>query len=584
MPRTSDRPLAVERYLIQLELAAKQQIGVIPAEILDDAESHLSRDLECLLQVEPNLQDSAIFKHFVRTYGTPSSVAEAYQSSNQKRNRELPGCAPNWRIYCPKCGRSAPLAKVGVTRIGARSYGKLTLGWCRECRRMRWLRIERDLNRSTIVSPQPTSLGHWLAWILAIVILIGLPFTAIHPLFVFQTANSKSSVPAFQSLPNGWTMEREIEVPRKQLEQFSQKLGFELKSLVNTFLSRRGEKLQINTLTTLRSTDAAKLATLLRKSKSNPRWIVDSEGIVYEFVVRQESETRLANLARYAFPIIPRTMKYLVEFDAVPVSADKPGGPPDGRNQLFNLLLQPPQTAPSEAFDKLAQSFDYGSQIRVLRSLEGAAEASWVSLPAHEVSRRSASDTFVFSFENLPLRHTLPVVHLSARIQINSDAIRTISETEDLSQWLSPTKHFPIDAPAIRKVVETICQPNDTPKTKLSCLLDWFQDSANIRYAGVTGSRYGTMNVLSQGYGHCWDYADLFNTLARAMSLPCREVYGWLQNGEGHVWNDVLVDGKWQMIDPTTGIECGSDYIPLSISADGEMTWIYASSIQIERL
>ena len=53
--------------------------------------------------------------------------------------------APGWRICCTRCGRSAPLAAVGGTRIGARSRHKYTLGFCRGCRRFRFLRIIQDL-------------------------------------------------------------------------------------------------------------------------------------------------------------------------------------------------------------------------------------------------------------------------------------------------------------------------------------------------------------------------------------------------------------------------------------------------------
>jgi hypothetical protein len=43
------------------------------------------------------------------------------------------------------------LAATGVVRIGARSVHKYTLGWCRQCGWIRWLRIIRDLDGANLV-------------------------------------------------------------------------------------------------------------------------------------------------------------------------------------------------------------------------------------------------------------------------------------------------------------------------------------------------------------------------------------------------------------------------------------------------
>jgi hypothetical protein len=48
-----------------------------------------------------------------------------------------------WRVRCPRCGRSRTYAELGGTRIGAASKGKRILGWCRECRWFRWAIVER---------------------------------------------------------------------------------------------------------------------------------------------------------------------------------------------------------------------------------------------------------------------------------------------------------------------------------------------------------------------------------------------------------------------------------------------------------
>jgi hypothetical protein len=62
------------------------------------------------------------------------------------------GYAPGWQIRCPACGRTADAGRAGIVRAGAASIGKLTLGYCSQCRRLRWLAVER-----TTTSPTPGS-------------------------------------------------------------------------------------------------------------------------------------------------------------------------------------------------------------------------------------------------------------------------------------------------------------------------------------------------------------------------------------------------------------------------------------------
>ena len=55
--------------------------------------------------------------------------------------------APGWTIQCPKCGLSKPygaarLGKLRPVRKGAASIGKRVLGWCPQCRSLRWAKVE----------------------------------------------------------------------------------------------------------------------------------------------------------------------------------------------------------------------------------------------------------------------------------------------------------------------------------------------------------------------------------------------------------------------------------------------------------
>ncbi|MGI9471148.1 MAG: hypothetical protein ACR2NZ_06440, partial [Rubripirellula sp.] len=103
-----------------------------------------------LSRSEPGLTDEECYEHFVATFGAPETVAQCYEDAAQPSRINRIGIAPNWRICCTRCGRSAPAENAGITRIGARSKHKYVLGWCRDCRRFRWLRLQRDLNRTNL--------------------------------------------------------------------------------------------------------------------------------------------------------------------------------------------------------------------------------------------------------------------------------------------------------------------------------------------------------------------------------------------------------------------------------------------------
>lgn len=139
-------PGAARRYLEEFEQELKDRPGVSPEEALSDAREFLLSDAAALARSgEGPGDDDELYAHFVARFGTPADVAGQY-ATHATPFRARRGYAPGWRICCTKCGRSAPLAKVGGVRIGARSVHKYTLGYCRDCRRLRFLRIVRDLD------------------------------------------------------------------------------------------------------------------------------------------------------------------------------------------------------------------------------------------------------------------------------------------------------------------------------------------------------------------------------------------------------------------------------------------------------
>ena len=144
-------PSPVVTYLEKLELELKQKVGVSPEEALCDAREHLCRHYQELVTAA-DVDDDEMVAQLIHNYGEPSEVAGEYERNAKPNRLQLPGHAPGWRICCTTCGRSAPAAKVGITRIAAASVHKYTLGWCHDCGFFRFMRIQKDLDKPTLTA------------------------------------------------------------------------------------------------------------------------------------------------------------------------------------------------------------------------------------------------------------------------------------------------------------------------------------------------------------------------------------------------------------------------------------------------
>ena len=140
---------AVRRYLEQLELELKKLSGVVPEDALCDAREFLIADSEALARSGEPPSEMEHFDWIMENYGAPEVVAQQYADQANPFPVKH-GFAPGWRICCTKCGRSSPLASVGAIRIGAKSWHKYHLAFCRGCKRVRFARIIQDMDEANL--------------------------------------------------------------------------------------------------------------------------------------------------------------------------------------------------------------------------------------------------------------------------------------------------------------------------------------------------------------------------------------------------------------------------------------------------
>lgn len=594
-------PTPVLTYLRNLEREAKHRVGVVPETILEDAREFLTRDFQSLHDSEPGLTDDEVYSHFEDTYGTPSDVAESYLPETQPTSR-IPGYAPGWRICCTRCGKSAPAAKVGITRVAARSHHKYIGGWCKDCRWPRWMRLVQDLDDDNLT--RQLSVGEtgetvrkklhrpWLT-VAAILLItfstIVVGNALVRPLLAQVVGDDKSKSQSaandvknrFSELPSNWKLDRKLEVPVSQLAGFSQKLGGTLNYLSNNFLSSDGKKIQINVMQASDAGEAEKVYASLSSIKGGNQTLVRQRDVVYEFVVRNREEALLAIEARYALGIQPKQQSYRVKFAALPIASGKAMS----WNSLYNLFLQWEESSSPQLvrrIETLAGDFQVSNKIR-LAHLSLPEKSIWkFSTKPTERTANEGEASVAFSFSELNKKAGVPIVGVEGNISCETYA-RWKSVDPNDEQLVTATEAWPVQAAEVQALAREIYASQKSSSDKLSALLGWFAEERNMRFGGnQAGSRYGTLVVLKNRLGHCWDYSDLFITLARAGGIPARQVTGWLYPREGHVWCQVLIDGEWRSVDPTTGLECGSDYVPFTISNEGRLPFVFASSVIIE--
>jgi len=93
-------------------------------------------------------------------------------------------------------------------------------------------------------------------------------------------------------------------------------------------------------------------------------------------------------------------------------------------------------------------------------------------------------------------------------------------------------------------ILPTICNENMTDMQKAIAVKDWMRSYASYDY----GSGYDR-DFWSKRLANCMGYAEMYN---KAMNLLGIEHQ--LQWGNNHIWNVVLIDGKWVKVDVSLNI------------------------------
>ena len=132
---------------------------------------------------------------------------------------------------------------------------------------------------------------------------------------------------------------------------------------------------------------------------------------------------------------------------------------------------------------------------------------------------------------------------------------------EIVARYLASTPFVPADHPDLKKIALAAVQGKTGTLEKAKAVYDWVVENT-FRDPSVKGCGLGAPDVTLQqdnGGGKCADLSAVFVTLARAVGIPARDVYGvrLAEPKDGdvtsgfHCWAEFYLPGTgWVMVDP----------------------------------
>jgi len=378
-------------------------------------------------------------------------------------------------------------------------------------------------------------------------------------------------------LPEGWILEREVELDSTAVGTLQARLGVQLANVRYQFLDVRGFKLQVNLVAAGNDSEAESLAKVLAAG-DRADFVGRRGATVVEFA---KMNALTAKACRHVIGLAPEPdatwrasfrVACVQTLDYMEV------------NQVFNLCLaadrEPADGRSRAEILSLIADWVPCNTLR-LRAPGPGFDAKYSFVP-EPIEVREEGATTLYRFKDLPVAYGLPYVDVSATIRV-AERFQPIDGTPGAN---APAPRWALEDMDGRALVARLVEGRATERERLLAVFDYVVRDIDFR-GEETGSRYGVARVLAQGYGHCWDKSDVFIALCRAAGLRVRQTAGWVPAmNAGHVWAEVyLKDEGWLPVDTTCRwLGISTDYVPWFLSDDGEMPFVYLNWPRLERI
>lgn len=123
--------------------------------------------------------------------------------------------------------------------------------------------------------------------------------------------------------------------------------------------------------------------------------------------------------------------------------------------------------------------------------------------------------------------------------------------TGSVTLYLQSTTKCPANDPVIKNLANSLTAGLNSTWDKAEVIFNWVRD--NIDYNYYYNTQKGAKGTLDSYSGNCVDQSHLLVALIRALGIPARYAHGDCTfnsgNVYGHVWGEVLINGKWLKAD-----------------------------------
>ncbi|TWT98452.1 transglutaminase-like domain-containing protein [Stieleria varia] len=386
----------------------------------------------------------------------------------------------------------------------------------------------------------------------------------------------------FSGLPPGVFVSRSLAIPTDQAKMIGEKFGGNVNRLSNTVLRVHGRTIQVNAFTAVTAADADAIHSALLKLKPYP-YCVKKGTTVVEYV-GQDADEALALKTSYELGLLPKPNQVRYRVTAQLALIEKADYM--ACNPLFqefaSVATEDDENAAAE-IGELAQQFTFGNSLKLRKPASNPVASDYLFEP--ESSGATAGGSSVhYTFPEPPQRYGVPYVTTAMDVTVGMTGLTQQREPPG-REMTAATTFWPADEPQIVELAKQITAGRDSNGAKAMAILQWLAPGRNLKYSGQTGSRWGTLQVLNQRFGHCWDFSDCFVTLARAAGVPSRQIGGWFYGSAGHIWAEFYREETgWQQVDPTGGgqLRCGIYHIPYFTTDTGDMPIVYLAEPRIE--
>jgi hypothetical protein len=390
----------------------------------------------------------------------------------------------------------------------------------------------------------------------------------------------------------GWKLEKQVVADPGEADPgstLSLLAGLGAKRVMNQIFTNGGERLQVNLVELPDTEKAGEAKTILAGEAGGQNSYGSRRNIAVEIITGNSSAKAAAMKAlglsgNASGPSSGSSKKVSFNFACVD-NIDYMQA-----NSLSNYLESYREGQPVDPqMQAVISSTSFGNTVSLLTSSGTGFKAIYSFQPASAGST-AASGVTKFSFDAgaLPKKAGVPYVSISGGL---TPVVTSLGKgdgasltAQEVATCKAATSFWPTGDPAVQSIAAQAAAASGDA-AKVQAIWKWVRD--NIKYSGPVGTRYGTLKVLQQKYGRCWDMADVFVTLCRAAGVPARQVAGWLDDagaGGGHVWAQAYLAGKgWISVDSTND-HVGSDarYLPFFATYDGAMPILYVKAPTID--